>query len=149
MKLTEALTTEHAIFRIMFDHMDRVVPELKAVSEIKLLARMAEKILCGHSEAEQNLAYATLDHMLHEKGSLSRLSTEHQELYACFHQAQEAPDAAESRRLVLAAIVIAREHLSYEEQVIFPLIDQTLQNESLEELGAVWKQQQAALVAEP
>lgn len=149
MKLTEALTTEHAVFRIMFDHMDRVVPELKAVAEIKLLARMAEKILCGHSEVEQNLAYTTLDHMLHEKGCLGRLSTEHQQLYACFHQVQKAPDAAESRRLLLSAIVIAREHLNYEEQVVFPLIDQTLQKESLEELGAAWKQQQAVLVADP
>lgn len=145
MKLTEALTTEHAIFRIMFDHMDRVVPELKAVAEIKLLARMAEKILCGHSEAEQNLAYVTLDHMLHEKGSLGRLSTEHQQLYARFHQVQEASDAAESRRLLLSAIVIAREHLRYEEQVLFPLIDQVLQNESLEKLGAAWGQRHVTL----
>lgn len=149
MKLTEALRTEHAIFRIMFDHLERVVPELKAVSEIKLLARMAEKILRGHSEMEQNLAYATLDHMLHEKGNLGRLSTEHQQLYDRFHQVQEAPRAVESRSLLLSAIVIAREHLSYEEQVIFPLIDQTLQTDSLEELGAAWRQQHEALVAEP
>lgn len=146
MKITEVLTAEHAVFRVMFDHMERALPGLKTATEVKLFARMAEQMLHGHGESEQNLAYATLDHMLKEKGLLGRLYTEHREMDARFEQVHSSDDLAQSRRLLMSAIVMSREHFRYEEQELFPLIDKILQNESLEKLGAAWEERHAAVM---
>ncbi|MBI5686237.1 MAG: hypothetical protein HZC54_14285 [Verrucomicrobia bacterium] len=145
MRITEVLTAEHAIFRVMFDHMEHVLPDLKTAAEVKLLARLAEHLLHGHGDSEQNLAYTALDHMLKEKGYLGRLYTEHREMDARFEHAQRSDDLAESRGLLMSAIVMSREHFRYEEQELFPLIDKILQSESLEKLGAAWEQKHAAL----
>jgi hemerythrin-like domain-containing protein len=146
MKITEVLTAEHAMFRVMFDHIERVLPTLKTTAEVKLLSRMAEELLHGHGESEQSLAYAALDHMLKEKGCLGRLYTEHREMDVRFQQAQSSDDLPESCRLLLSAILMSREHFRYEERELFPLIDRILQSESLETLGAAWKQKRAAVV---
>ena len=145
MRITEVLTTEHAIFRVMFDYTDRVLPDLKTITEIKLLAQLAEQMLHGHGESEQNLAYAALDHMLKDKGHLGRLYTEHREMDARFEQVHRSDDLEEARSLLKSAIIMSREHFLYEEQVLFPLIERVLQDESLEKLGVAWKQRHAAL----
>ncbi len=145
MKITEVLAAEHAVFRVMFDHMERALPGLKTAAEVKLFARLAEELLHGHGESEQNLAYAALDHMLKEKGHLGRLYTEHREMDTRFEQVQRSDDLAESRGLLLSAIVMSREHFRYEERELFPLIDTILQNESLEKLGTAWEQRHATM----
>ena len=143
MKITDILTVEHTVFRVFFDQAERALPGLKTVAEIKLLARLAEKLLHGHGESEQDLAYAALDHMLKEKGHLSRLYSDHREMDARMQRVCKANDLAEARQLIQSAMIMSREHFRYEEQTVFPLIDQVLQNESLVKLGEAWKQKYA------
>lgn len=145
MKITDILTVEHTVFRAFFDYAERVLPDLKTVAEIKLLARLAEKLLHNHGESEQNLAYAALDHMLKEKGHLSRLYSDHREMDTRMQQVCKANDLAEARQLMQSAMIMSREHFRFEEQTVFPLIAQVLQNESLVKLGEVWKQKSAGL----
>lgn len=145
MTITDILTVEHTVFRAFFDQAERALPGLKTVAEIKLLARLAEKLLHGHGESEQDLAYATLDHILKEKGHLSRLYSEHREMDTRMEQVCMASDLAEARQLMQSAMIMSREHFRYEEQTVFPLIDQVLQNESLVKLGEAWKQKHAVV----
>ncbi|MCX6900941.1 MAG: hemerythrin domain-containing protein [Verrucomicrobia bacterium] len=145
MKITDILTVEHTVFRTFFDQAERALPGLKTAAEIKLLARLAEKLLHSHGESEQDLAYAVLDHMLKEKGHLSRLYSDHREMDARMEQVCMANDLAEARQLMQSAMIMSREHFRYEEQTVFPLIDQVLQNKSLVKLGEAWKQKYAGL----
>jgi hemerythrin-like domain-containing protein len=103
MKITDILVVEHAVFRAFFDDVESVLPSLKTVAEIKLLARLAEMRLRCHGESEQNLAYTALDHMLKEKGHLGRLYSEHREMDARMEQVQRTDDLAEARRLLKSA----------------------------------------------
>ncbi|MCX6907853.1 MAG: hemerythrin domain-containing protein [Verrucomicrobia bacterium] len=145
MRITDILTIEHALFRTMFDQIEQTLPELTTFTEIQPLARMMSLLLRNHGEAEQNLLYATLDHMLKEKGHFGRLFTEHREMDARMEQVQQAIVIAEARRLFQETMVQAREHFLYEERKIFPLAEKHLQNESLEKLGELWMQKHTSI----
>lgn len=144
MKITDILTIEHAVFRAMFNEIEGTLLRSATVVEIRLLARTMTALLRSHGESEQNLAYTALDHMLKEKGQLNRLYTEHREMDTRFEQTQAANDFAEASRLLRSAMTMSREHFRYEEQTLFPLINDILQDESLEKLGEAWKQRRAS-----
>ena len=145
MRLTDILTIEHALFRTMFDQIEQTLPGLTTFTEIQPLARMMSSLLRGHGETEQNLLYAALDHMLKEKGQINRLYTEHREMDTRFEQTQAANEFLKASRLLRSAIAMSREHFRYEEQTLFPLINDILQDESLEKLGDAWKQRHSSL----
>ncbi len=140
MKITDILTIEHAIFCAMFDQIEQTLPGLTIPAEIQSRAHMMASLLHDHGETEQNLLYAALDHMLKEKDHFGRLFTEHREMDGRMELVIRTNDPVEARRLFQEAMVLTREHFLYEEQTIFPLAEKHLQNESLEKLGALWKQ---------
>jgi len=145
MRITDILTIEHAVFRAMFDEIEGALLKSATVVEVRVLARTMTALLHHHGESEQNLAYAALDHMLKEKGQLNRLYTEHREMDTRFEQTQAANDFSEASRLLHSAMVMSRDHFRYEEQTLFPLINDILQDESLEKLGDAWEQRHASL----
>lgn len=145
MRITDILMVEHTVFRAMFDEIERALRKSATIAEVRVFARTLTVLLRQHGESEQNLAYTALDHMLKEKGQLNRLFTEHREMDSRFEQAQAAADFAEASRLLRASMAMSREHFRYEEQTLFPLINTVLQDESLEKLGAAWKQKRAVM----
>jgi len=67
-KIMEALVVEHAVFSAVFRQIERLLPRLKSVAGAKLLSNLVEGMLRRHSEAETELAYVALDHVLEERG---------------------------------------------------------------------------------
>jgi hemerythrin-like domain-containing protein len=144
MKITEALAAEHTIFRTVFDHIERVLPNLTAPSEIKTMARMVEALLQDHAETETSLAYLALDHALQHNGVLDRMHQDHQEIDDRLKQVRFADTCAKARGLLKGALQASREHFSIEERKVFPLLEKTLQPETLSELGQAWARRHAA-----
>jgi hemerythrin-like domain-containing protein len=140
MKITDILTTEHALFRAMFDQIERTLPDLTTFTEIQPLARMVSSLLRRHGELEQNLLYAALDHMLKERGQMGRILAEHREMDVRMEQAQQAVNLEKARRLFRETMTLSREHFLHEERKVFPLAEKHLQEESLKKLGAQWEQ---------
>jgi hemerythrin-like domain-containing protein len=145
MKITEILTTEHAVFCAMFDQIERALSTLKSSAEVKALAGLLETLLRGHGETEQDLAYGPLDHLLKEKKQLSRLFSDHREMDSRMKEVQATGDPAQARRLLEAAMVMSREHFRYEEQTLFPLVEKVLKHDSLEKLGDAYMQKRKNL----
>ncbi|MCX6910572.1 MAG: hemerythrin domain-containing protein [Verrucomicrobia bacterium] len=129
----------------MFDEIEGALLKSATVAEVRVLARTMTALLHQHGESEQNLAYTALDHMLKEKGQINRLYTEHREMDTRFEHTQAANDFLEASRLLRSAMAMSRDHFRYEEQTLFPLINDILQDESLEKLGDAWKQRHASL----
>ncbi len=144
MKITDILTTEHAVFCALFDQIERTLPHLKSVGEIRTIASLLETLLRNHGDIEQNLAYAPLDHMLEEKKQLTRLFSDHREMDARMKEVQAATDEAKAKRLLLAALVMSRQHFLFEEQTLFPTVEKVLSAESLEQLGQAYAQKRRA-----
>lgn len=140
MKITEILEAEHRVMLTVFDQIEGVMPSLTTIPEVRLLARIMEGMLEGHAQAETDLAYLALDHVLKEKGELDRLHEEHREIDASLRQVPLASTCAEARRLLEAAIAASREHFRFEEQAVFPVLDRVLRGETLTELASALKE---------
>ena len=134
--ITNFLTTEHAMFCELFDEIDRLLPEVRTVSEVRLLSRLVEGVLSRHADVEQNLAYAALDHALAEKGELNHLYQDHREIDARFQHATLAAEFGEAVRFLRAGLKASREHFRREEETIFPLFAKLFDPAALEASGA-------------
>jgi hemerythrin-like domain-containing protein len=144
MKITDALVAEHTIFLSVFDQIERVLPSLTSLSEVRTMASVVEGLLQGHSSRETDLAYIALDHVLEHKGELDRMHHEHAELDARLKSIQAATNCTEARRLLKATLGSSREHFRLEEKVLFPLLERSLKTETLRELGRTWLEREAA-----
>jgi len=134
-RITDVLTTEHTLFCILFDEIDRLLPEVRTVDEVRLLSRLVEGVLSHHADLEQNLAFAALDHALAEKGELKRLHQEHDEIDACLRDAALATESTKAVRLLKAGLRASRVHFRREEESVFPLFEKLFAPASLETLG--------------
>ncbi|HOX57584.1 MAG TPA: hemerythrin domain-containing protein [Candidatus Paceibacterota bacterium] len=144
MKITEALIAEHTIFRSVFDQIERVLPSLVTPAEIRTMASIVEGLLEDHAKTETNLAYLALDHVLADNGDLKRMHQDHHEIDERLRSVHTAQTCAEARRLLKLAIRASREHFHAEERSVFPLLEKTLQPETLTDLGKTWLQREAA-----
>jgi hemerythrin-like domain-containing protein len=142
MKITEALIAEHAVFTALFDYVERVLPNLNTLAEVKMLGGLIEALLDGHGDAEENLVYVALDHALDYEGRLDQLHQEHGEIDTRLKRLQAATDLVGARRLLKASLITMREHFLHEEKVVFPVIEKALLQETLTELGHAWRQRQ-------
>jgi hemerythrin-like domain-containing protein len=133
--ITNFLTTEHALFCELFDEIDRLLPDVRTVAEVRLLGRLVEGVLSRHADVEQNLAYAALDQALAEKGELNQLYQDHEEIDASLHHATLAADFAEAVRFLRAGLKTSREHFRREEETVFPLFEKLFDQAALEALG--------------
>jgi hypothetical protein len=135
--ITSALAVEHTFLNLLFDEISRLLTQVRTVHEVRLLGRLVKRLLTHHSEVEEHLAYAALDHALAGKGELRRLSQEHHEIDARLLAVEEATQRTKAVRLLRAGLKASREHFRHEEQKVFPLLDEHLVPPRLKALGAV------------
>jgi hemerythrin-like domain-containing protein len=136
--ITKALIMEHAIFRAVFDQIERVLGGTKSAPEVQLLASVVEGLLRDHAETETNLAYSALDHALADRGALNRLYQDHHEIDDQFKRIHRTTDPAEAQTLLKKALAATREHFRREEKHVFPMLEKTLQPDTLGILGRKW-----------
>ena len=147
MKITDALITEHTIYLGVFDQIERVLPSLTSPAEIRTMGMIIEGMLRGHADKEANLAYLALDHVLAEKGPLDRMHHDHHEIDSRLRKLQTTNSCAEARRLLQTSLAACREHFQLEERVLFPLLERSLKEETLTDLGSTWLERGTAVAA--
>jgi len=145
--ITRTLAMEHAVFRDVFAQMEKILAGAPSLPEVKVLATVAEGLLRDHGEAETNLAYAALDHALADRKALHRLYQDHREIDERFRLIHRATDPAEAQRLLKKTLASTRDHFRREEKNVFPLLEQTLQPETLVTLGRNWMESRAVAAA--
>ena len=143
MTITEALVAEHTIFLSVFDQIERVLPSLATPAEVSTMASIVEGLLEGHAKTETDLAYLALDHVLEHNGELKRMHQDHHEIDDRLRKVHTANTCAEARRLLKSAILASRDHFRGEERSVFPLLEKSLQEQTLTDLGRNWMRRQA------
>jgi hemerythrin-like domain-containing protein len=136
--ITKALIMEHAVFRAVFNQVERALPKAGLAQEVKLLATVVEGLLSGHGEMEKHLAYSVLDHVLKEDDRLNRLHQDHHEIDEHFKRVHRANDLAEVKCLLKKALAATQEHFHREEEIVFPFLERVLRPETVETLGQTW-----------
>ncbi len=145
MKITEALLGEHGVFYAQFDHLEQVVPAASTLELVQSQAALLTAALATHAGLENELLFSALDPHLGQMGPLAVMRMEHDEIENTLGQVQEARDLTQAQRLVLHAVRVARDHFAKEEQVLFPMAHQVLDEEKLAQLGAQWAQQRSVI----
>ena len=143
--ITDTLIAEHRVFTDLFDQIESLLPNLTTPAEVKLLATLVERLLQSHADVEKNLAFAALDHMLNDKRSLDRMHQDHHEIDGSLRRVQAAPNFKEACRLLQKAIAASRVHFQYEEQSVFPQVEQVLHQDALTALGTARLKPRVAL----
>ena len=138
MKITEALLAEHQVFHSLFDYVERAVPQLRTVAEVKTLAALLESSLKAHSATEDELLLAPLEHCIEQLGQADTFHDEHEEIDRRLAQIQRARQPAAARQLLLEAVLTSRSHFAKEERIVFPLAEKTLSQQTLLNLGRAW-----------
>jgi hemerythrin-like domain-containing protein len=147
MKITEALLAEHVVFHGLFDHIEKITPALKTLSEVKSIAALLEDTLSAHSRTEDTLLIEPMDHCLEQMGQAEGFHKEHREIDASLAQIKLAREVSVARKLLLSAVAYSRNHFDKEERILFPLAEKVLKSKTLTTLAADWiKQRQEAAV---
>ena len=138
MKITEILLAEHVVFHNLFDHIERTLPKLKSLAEVKHAAAALESLIRAHARTEDDLLIAPLEHCLEQIGQNDTFHQEHVEIDASLVAIQQARQTKRARRLLLQAVLYSREHFDKEERIVFPLAERVLKAKTLSALGSDW-----------
>lgn len=146
MKITEILLAEHVVFHNLFDHIEKAAPKFRTLAELRSLAATLETLLRAHSETEDDLFIAPLEHCFEQIGQGDTFHEEHEEIDGSLLNVQKARQLKVARKLLLQAVTACRKHFDKEERVVFPLAERTLKADTLKALGDAWmKRREAAL----
>jgi hemerythrin-like domain-containing protein len=146
MKITEILVAEHAVFHNLFDHIEKTLPRLKTLAEVKSLAATLDALMRPHACTEDDLLIGPLEHCLEQIGQRETFHEEHDEIDAQLAEVQKARGPKQARDLLLRAVLRSREHFDKEERVVFPLAERVLKAKTLSGLGDEWmKRRETAL----
>lgn len=139
MKITEALQAEHFVFHNLFDYLEKTVPGLQNLIEIKALANLLESLHEAHSRIEDQLILEPLAHCIDNIAQAENFEAEHKEIDESMAGVLRAETVDEARVLLLRTVHWCRKHFDREERIIFPLAEQWLKEKNLTDLGDAWK----------
>jgi hemerythrin-like domain-containing protein len=147
MKITEALQAEHLVFHNLFDHVERSIPRMKTLPEVKATAALLESVVSAHSRTEDDLFIGPLEHCFEQIGQRETFHEEHDEIDRVLAQVQKAKQTRRARELLLSVIVACRNHFDKEERIVFPMAERVLKAKTLQELGRTWIDQRKDVAA--
>jgi hemerythrin-like domain-containing protein len=148
MKITAILSAEHAVFHSLFDHIENTAPRLATLAEVKSIATLLETLLCAHSKTEDELLIEPLEHCFEQIGHRETFHDEHDEIEQELGDVQRVKTLKAAKKLLLAAVESARQHLDKEERIVFPMAERVLKAKTLVSLGADWMKRREASLAD-
>lgn len=146
MKITDILRAEHTVFHHLFDHIEATIPKLKTVSEVKSLATLVDQVMVPHSQTEDELFIAPLEHCFEQMGQRETFHHEHELIEQTFAKVHQAHRLAAAKKLLLGAIVASRKHFDKEERIAFPMAERLLKTKTLTDLGSEWMKRREPVV---
>ncbi|MEO8426928.1 MAG: hemerythrin domain-containing protein [Verrucomicrobiota bacterium] len=147
MKITQSLLAEHVVFHNIFDYLERAMPSLKTLGEIRALSSFLESMLRVHSLMEDELLIEPLEACLCQLAHHENFHEEHEAIEENLATIQTARSVTEAKRLLLKAVTLSRRHFDKEERIVFPLAEELLSSQTLLLLGKRWEEERKFLVA--
>ena len=138
MKLTDALLGEHAVFYELFDFVRDIITKSDDLTVLRSAITVLERLLVSHAQIEEDLLFPALDPHLGEMGPLTVMRAEHREINDLLEAVGRAGDVEAVKSIISRLLNVAREHFHKEEQVLFAMAGQFLNEEDLTNLGDEW-----------
>lgn len=147
MKITEALLAEHVVFHNLFDYVERVLPGVKTLAEVRTLSELLDAMLRIHSNMEDHLLIDPMEATFSQIGHAENFHDEHNAIEAGLDSIRSGLRVADAKRRLLATVLLCRKHFDKEERIVFPLAERQLSPKSLLVLGKRWAEQRTVPVS--
>jgi len=138
MKVTDALLGEHAAFYVLFDEIEAMAALAGGLPQIQSATTVLNALVLSHAQLEDDLLFGALEAVLGADGPQKLMRDEHADIDRLLEGIEDAVDAEDAAEWIGKAIHTAREHFRKEEEALFPLAQDVLGNEALENLGKAW-----------
>ena len=136
-KITEALIAEHAVFYAQLEYLEKSLPSMKTLAEIKASAALLECALKTHAKLEDDL-FDVLEPSLDQLGKLETVRHDHEAIDTCLAMIKHAKTRPEAQRILSRVAHVIRHEFDLEERIIFPMAEKLLRPETLLKLGKMW-----------
>jgi hemerythrin-like domain-containing protein len=136
--ITRALIAEHQMLAVLFEEVEKLLPGVVRLEEVRRAARMVEGLLLSHAGVEDDLLMLARGQASEERRWYDHCHKEHQEIDSRLTRVRSTRNIARARSLLRGALAASRKHFKAEERKVFPLIERTMKPETLIKLGTVW-----------
>ncbi len=147
MKLTDALLGEHGVFYAFFDQIEAVTATATSVVQIREATVALAAVVLSHANLEEELLLPALEAHMGTIGPLAVMRAEHDEIENALRQIEEAQDLDDGADCVARALRVLRDHFQKEEEVLFSIARQTLDEETQIRLGKAWAKARRVTIA--
>jgi iron-sulfur cluster repair protein YtfE (RIC family) len=137
-KLTDALLGEHGVLYAHFDRIEAVTAAATSLTQIQEVTVVLSAVVRSHANLEEELLFPALEAHMGPAGPLAVMRAEHDEFEDALQQIQEARDLNDGADCVARALSIVRSHFQKEEEVLFSIARQMLDEETQIRLGKAW-----------
>ena len=147
MKLTDALLGEHGLFYVLFDQFEAVTTTASSVAQIQAATVVLSAVALSHANLEEELLFPALEPHMGTTGPLAVMRAEHDEIRRALQQIEEAQGLDDGTDCVARLLSLVREHFQKEEEVLFSVARQTLDDETQIRLGQAWAEARRVTIA--
>lgn len=146
-KITDAFLGEHATLYAQFNYLEQATPAAEALAIVQSLAAGLNATLASHAHLEDELLFTALDPYLGPMGPLAVMRMEHDQIEGLLERIPAAQDLRQAQGLLQQTVQLARSHFAKEEQVLYPIAEQALDQARLAELAVQWAERRGVYVA--
>lgn len=147
MFITDALLGEHAVFHLLLGNIEQSLPALDSLPNLQNRIAAFAFALESHAGLEDELLFDALEpHLGTAGGPLAVMRMEHDQITDLLGKIESVSDLESARAFARQMIQITRGHFQKEEQILFRMARQFLDEEELSALGAQWAKRRLPLI---
>lgn len=138
MKLTDMLRGEHAAFRALLDEIEEMASFAGEVAQIESAMTVLATEVKSHAALEEKLLFSALEPYAGTDELLAGMHADHEKIRSGLGRIEDARDLNEALKAVRRTLGIAREHFNNEEEKLYALAEEVLDDETHIRLGEAW-----------
>ena len=138
MKLTDVLRGEHATYRALLDEIEEMAPFAGEVAQIESAMTVLTTEVKSHAALEEKLLFPALETHVETDELFAEMRADHEQIRFGLERIEDARDLDEALEAVRQTLGIARRHFKNEEEKLYALAEEVLDDETLIQLGEAW-----------
>ncbi len=138
MKLIDVLLGEHAVFNALLDEVEEMASFAGEVAQIESAMTVLTTEIKSHAALEEKLLYPALEPYVETDELFAEMRADHEQIRSGLERIENAWDLDEALDAVRQALDITRKHFKNEEEKLYALAEEVLDDETLTRLGEAW-----------
>ncbi len=138
MKLTDLIMCEHAAFHELLDEIEGMAYFAVEVAQIESTMTVLTTEVKSHAALEEKLLFPALEPHVETDELFAEMHGDHEQIRFGLERIEDARDLNEALEAVRQTLGIARKHFKNEEERLYALAEEVLDDDTLNQLGEAW-----------